>query len=243
MEGAIMADENRGDDNHASLGLRFRRMLARSANFTVAIGVCLVLYVLVAGRGSLGRLFLAVGMPPGPHAYIGKILLPALMIFALIVRMSCNNLNAWSNESEEDSFHRRHNATVLLILLCGGYMLVPYLVEKDGIVPPFRDFFLVPVFLIALAHEIVFGPITFFTSKADAAVAREISEDEFFRAMRAKASKVGYAVVMLAGSFALLLLHNNLAQEPAVMFAVLYAGVAGSLLYYDYLIWRADRAH
>ena len=83
----------------------------------------------------------------------------------------------------------------------------------------------------------------FFCTKDDAAVAREVIEDEFYRAMRAKASKVGYAVVMLAGSFALLLLHDNLAQEPAILFAVLYAGVAGSLLYYDYLIWRADRVH
>jgi len=90
-----------------------------------------------------------------------------------------------------------------------------------------------------LAKEIVVGPAN--TLPVDAAVAREVSGDEFYRAMRAKASKVGFAVVMLAGGFALLLLHYNQAQGQAIMFAVLYSGVAVSLLYYDYLIWRADR--
>jgi hypothetical protein len=239
---------NRGDENHTSLGLRFRRMLVRSASFAAAVQVCLVLYALVAGQGSLGRLFFAVGIAHGPHARIGSFLIVALMVFALIVRMSCNSLDAWSAEDEMDSFVRRHNSTILLVLMCGGCMVSPDFVEKAGNASPFHDFvlrsfWLVVVYLQGLACEIVFGPTNFSTIPADAAVAREVFKDEFYRAMRARASKVGFAVVMLAGGFALLLLHNNLAQEPAILFAVLYAGVAGSLLYYDYLLWRADRVH
>lgn len=237
---------NCGDENHASLGLRFRRMLVRSASFAVAIGVCLVLYMLVAGQGSLTGLFIAAGIAHDPHTQIGKFLIIALMVFTLIVRMSCNNLDAWSAEDEMDAFVRRHNSTILLILMYGGFMVAPYLVEKAGDASPFHGFFfrdygLVPLFFFLLAFEIVVGPIKNLPS--DAAVAREVFKDEFYRAMRARASKVGFATVMLAGSFALLLLHNNLAQGQAILFAVLYAGVAGSLLYYDYLVWRADRVH
>jgi hypothetical protein len=242
-----MAYANRGDDNHASIGLRFRRMLVRSASFAAAIQVCLVLYMLVAWQNSLGSLFFAVGIAQDPHTRIGYFLIVALMVFALIARMSCNSLDAWSTESEVDSFHRRHNSTILLVLMCGGCMVSPDLVEKAGNVSPFyddvlRSFVLVVLYLLGLAREIVFGP-TLFISKDDAAVAREVTEDEFYRAIRAKACKAGFAMMLLAGSFALLLFHNNLGQESAIMFAVLYAGVAVSLLYYDYLIWRADRAH
>jgi len=237
---------NRVDENHASLGLRFRRMLVRSASFAVAIGVCLVLYVLVAGPGSLGKLFFAAGIAHGPDAHIGSFLLVALTIYALIVRIGCNSLDAWSAEDEMDSFVRRHNSTILLILMVGGCMVAPYLVEKADNLSPFHGFFtrsfsVVVLFLLGLASEIVFGPKYYFTLPADAAVAREVIKDEFYRAMRAKASKLGFAVMILTGGVALLLLHNNLGQAQAILFAVLYAGVAVSLLYYDYLIWRADR--
>ena len=235
-----MAYANPDNDNHASIGLRFRRMVVRSTSFVVAIGVCLVLYALVAGQGSLTGLFIAVGIAHGPHPRIGYFLIVALIVFTLIVRMSCNSLDVWSTESEMDSFHRRRNSTILLSLMFIGCYLV-YL-ANSGNVPPLHSPIYAVGTLLYLAGEIIYGPILF-SAKAYAAVAREVSEDEFYRAMRAKASKVGYAVVMLAGSVALLLLHHHLAQEPAILFAVLYAGVAGSLLYYDYLLWRADRVH
>lgn len=237
-----MAYANRGDENHTSIGLRIRRMLVRSASFAAAIQACLVLYALVAGQGSLGRLFFAVGIAHGPHARIGYFLIVALMVFALIVRMSCNSLDAWFTETEVDSFLRRRNATTLLFVMYVGHLLVRYLVEKYGDALSSEDLIIVALLLLAQANDIAFGPFVL-APKASAAVAREAFKDEFYRAMRAKASKALYAVVMLAGCGAVLLLHFHLAQEPAILFAVLYAGVAGSLLYYDYLIWRADRAH
>ena len=127
-----MAYANRGDDNHASIGLRFRRMLVRSASFAVAIGVCLVLYMLVAGQGSPDSLFFAVGIALGPDAHIGAFLIDALIVFTLIVRIGCNSLDAWSAEDEMDSFVRRHNSTILLILMYGGFMGVG---TPAGIVP------------------------------------------------------------------------------------------------------------
>jgi len=217
-------------------------MLVRSASFAAAIQVCLVLYALVAGQGSLGRLFFAVGIAHGPHARIGYFLIVALMVFALIVRISCNSLDAWPTETEVDSFLRRCNSTTMLFVMYVGYVLVRYLVEKYGNAPPLEDLPVAALALLFFASDIVFGPFVFGTH-ASTAVAREAFKDEFYRAMRAKASKALYAVVMLAGSAAVLLLHFHLAQGPAILFAALYAGVAGSLLYYDYLIWRADRAH
>lgn len=243
-----MADADRGGENYVSIGLRLRRMLVRSISFAVAIGVCLVLYELVAGQDPLTGLFIAGGIVHDQHARIGEFLLVVLTVFTLIVRISCNGLDAWSAEDEMDSFVRRHNSTVLFILVLVGFMVASYLIEKPGEVSPFhglflRSYWLVPLVLWFLAKEIVVGPTGSFTHPADVAIAREVSKDEFYRAMRARASKVGFAVVMLAGGYALLLLHYHAAQESAVMFAVLYAGVAGSLLYYDYLIWRADRVH
>ena len=95
-------------------------MLVRSASFAAAIQVCLVLYALVAGQGSLGRLFFAAGIVHGPSARLGYFLIGALMVYALIVRLSCNSLDAWSSENEVDSFVRRHNSTMLLILMYFG---------------------------------------------------------------------------------------------------------------------------
>jgi uncharacterized membrane protein (DUF485 family) len=237
-----MADANRDENNHISLGLRFRRMLVISASFAAAIQVCLVLYALVAGQGSLERLFFAAGLAQDPHAQIGIFLIVALIVFALIVRIGCNNLDAWPTETDVDSFLRRRNATTMLLVMYVGYVLVNYLVENVGNAGPVEDLPVGALALLFFAGDIVLGPFVFGTHP-EAAVAREAFKDEFYRAMRAKASKALYAVVMLAGSAAVLLLHYHLTEGPAILFAALYAGVAGSLLYYDYLIWRADRAH
>ncbi len=211
-------------------------MLVRSASFAAAIQVSLVFYALVAGQGSLDQLFFAVGIAHSPQAPISSFLLVALMVFALIVRVSSNNLDVWSTEDEMDAFARRHSSAHLLILMVVGFFVAPYLVLGS------RDYWIVPALLLVLTSKIVFGPIYYYPRDL-AAVAREVVKDEFYRAMRARASKLGFAVVMLAGSVALLLLHNNLAQGQTILFAVLYAGVAGSMLYYDYLIWRADRGN
>jgi hypothetical protein len=226
---------NRVEDDDNGIWLRFRRLLVKSTGATVAIVVCLVLYELVSGQGSLNRLFGAFGITQSSH--LGSYVLIALMIFTGVVRISCNNLNTWSTESEVDSFHRRHNTTNLIILTVIGNDLVNRLVEKftSGDVPPLYIFIYVTLFLLGLVSEIVFGPLSFDT------IARDVFKDEFFRAMRAKAGKVGYAAAMLASCVALMLLNWYQVQATYLLCAVLYASVAASLLYYDYLIWRADR--
>lgn len=231
---------NRSDEDQASLGLRFRRLLVRSASFAVVIQVCLVLYALAVGQGSLGRLFFAIGIAHGPQAPNGSVILIVLIVFALIVRICCSSLDAWPTETEVDSIFRRRNSSTMLVVMYLGYVLVRDLVEIKGDAPPLDALGFAALVLLFFAHEIVFGPVVF-GSNANAVVAREAAKDEFYRAMRVKASKALYVVVMLAGSAAVLLLHFHLAQGPTILFAVLYAGIAASLLYYDYLIWRADR--
>jgi hypothetical protein len=230
-----MTTETRDEDENTNP--RLRRMLVKCTAPVVAVVAILSLYGMVRGHGALDNLVGILGFTPSQSAHMGIFIPLALLVFVTAVRISSNELDLWSGESDTDSFHRRYNLSSMMQLAFAGMWMNHFVIDKStpGEAVPLDSIIFVVLFFLLMAAEIAFGPFSY------NAGAREAIEDEFYRAMRAKAIRVGFAMVTTAGTAALLLFRLLPGNEAGYLCSALYAGFATTYLYYNYLIWRGDR--